>query len=70
MRFERSAQKIDIHREFHVPVQVIAPEKYAAFAKFAGHIDDAERQRISLELSKEVSSQRQYRVPPATGMLR
>jgi cellulose synthase operon protein C len=70
VRFVRSARRIDIHRDFHVPVQVIAPEKYAAFAQFARHIDDAERQRIPLEMGKDAPPERQYRVPPATGMLR
>jgi tetratricopeptide (TPR) repeat protein len=69
-RFMRSAQGASIQRDFYVPVQVVAPEKYAAFAKFAGRIDEAERQRISLELGKDASAERQYRVPPATGMLR
>jgi hypothetical protein len=68
-RFTRSAQRLEIRRDFHVPVQVIAPEKYAAFTQFARRIDDAERQRISLEWGKD-AAERQYRVPPATGMLR
>jgi len=70
VRFVRSAGQIEIHREFHVPIQVIAPEKYAAFARFARQIDDAERQRISLELGKDGTTAGQYRVPPATGMFR
>ncbi|HKV93253.1 MAG TPA: DUF3857 domain-containing protein [Candidatus Angelobacter sp.] len=69
-RFVRSADQIEVHREFHVPVQVIAPEKYAAFARFARQIDNAERQRISLELGKEGTAAGQYRVPPAAGMFR
>jgi hypothetical protein len=69
-RFMRSGQGLSIQRDFYVPVQVVAPEKYAAFAKFAGRIDEAERQRISLELGKDASAERQYRVPPATGILR
>ncbi|HZD93639.1 MAG TPA: hypothetical protein VE133_05250, partial [Candidatus Sulfotelmatobacter sp.] len=70
LRIVRSSRRIDIRRDFHVPVQVIAPEKYAAFVQFARRIDDAERQRISLEIGKDASGQRQYRVPPAAGMLR
>jgi hypothetical protein len=70
VRFTHTARQIDIHREFHIPVQVIAPEKYAAFARFAQQIDDAERQRISLEIGKESPAATQYRLPPATGMLR
>src|SRR5262249_49939251 len=68
VRFVNSGQQLDIHREFHVPVQVIAPEKYAAFARFARQIEEAERQRISLDVGKDAGNQ--YRVPPATGMLR
>jgi len=39
---------IEIQRSFEIPVQVIAPERYPDFARFAGRIDDAERQRITL----------------------
>ncbi len=70
VRFSHSARQVDVHREFHIPVQVIAPEKYAAFARFAKQIDEAERQRISLEVGKEGAAADQYRLPPATGMLR
>lgn len=70
VRFVNSARQIDIHREFRIPVQVIAPEKYPAFTQFARQIDAAERQRISLEVGKDASALHQYRVPPATGMLR
>lgn len=58
LRFVRLAQQIDIHRDFHIPVQVIAPDKYAAFVNFAMRIDDAERQRISLETSREAATTR------------
>lgn len=70
VRFAHSARQIDIHREFHIPVQVIAPEKYAAFTHFAQEIDEAERQRISLEAGKDGPAAGQYRLPPATGMFR
>jgi tetratricopeptide (TPR) repeat protein len=70
VRFIHAGRQVDVHREFHVPVQVIAPEKYAAFARFAQQIDEAERQRISLEVGKEGAAASQYRLPPATGMLR
>ena len=70
VRFVRSAGQVEIHREFHIPVQVIVPEKYAAFARFARQIDGAERQRISLDLGKDGTAAGQYRVPPATGMFR
>ena len=36
-------------RCFHIPVQVIPPGMYADFAGFATRIDDAERQRLTLE---------------------
>ncbi|HZU30786.1 MAG TPA: DUF3858 domain-containing protein, partial [Candidatus Angelobacter sp.] len=48
VRFIRLARQIDIHREFHIPVQVIMPERYAGFSNFARQIDEAEQQRISL----------------------
>lgn len=70
VRFVHSLGQIEIHREFHVPIQVIAPEKYPAFARIARQIDGAERQRISLELGKDDTTAGQYRVPPATGMFR
>jgi hypothetical protein len=44
--------QIDIHRDFRIPVQVVAPEKYPAFLAFALRIDEAERQRISLQTMK------------------
>ncbi|MGZ4873905.1 MAG: hypothetical protein ACXV5R_01940, partial [Candidatus Angelobacter sp.] len=47
--------QVDIHRDFRIPVQVIAPEKYVAFVNFALRIDEAERQRISLETRKDAA---------------
>jgi hypothetical protein len=58
LRFVRLGQQIDIHRDFHIPVQVIAPDKYAAFVNFAMRIDDTERQRISLETSRDAANTR------------
>jgi hypothetical protein len=52
LRFVRLPRQIDIHRDFRIPVQVVAPEKYPAFLNFALRIDEAERQRISLETVK------------------
>ncbi|HEX3092705.1 MAG TPA: DUF3857 domain-containing protein, partial [Candidatus Angelobacter sp.] len=52
LHFVRLPRQIDIHRNFRVPVQVVAPEKYPAFLTFALRIDEAERQRISLETVK------------------
>jgi hypothetical protein len=37
-------------------VQVIPPEKYGSFVNFAVRIDEAERQRISLETRKDAAS--------------
>ena len=52
LRFVRLPGQLDIHRDFRIPVQVVAPEKYPAFLNFALRIDEAERQRISLESVK------------------
>jgi hypothetical protein len=58
LRFVRMLHQVDIHRDFRIPVQVIAPEKYGAFVSFAVRIDEAERQRISLETTKDAASSR------------
>jgi len=58
LRFVRMPQRIDIHRDFRVPVQVIAPDKYGTFVNFALRIDEAERQRISLEIRKDAAGMR------------
>lgn len=55
-RFRQTRQGIEIRREFRIPVQIVSPEKYAAFNDFARQIDDAERQRISLEAAKDAST--------------
>jgi hypothetical protein len=49
LRFVRLPRQLDIHRDFRIPVQVVAPEKYPAFLTFALRIDEAERERISLK---------------------
>ena len=58
LRFVRMPHQIDIHRDFHIPIQVIPPDRYAAFVNFALRIDEAERQRISLEIRKDAASVR------------
>ena len=58
LRFVRLPHQVDILRDFHIPVQVIAPEKYPAFVNFALRIDEAERQRISLETRKDAAGAR------------
>ena len=55
LRFVRLPHQVDIHRDFRIPVQVVAPERYSAFWKFTAQIDDAERQRISLEVMKDAA---------------
>ena len=64
LKFVRSAEKIDVRRDFRIPVQVITPEKYAAFADFARRIDEAERQRISLEPGRGGPPMAQTAPPP------
>ena len=65
VRFVRSLHQLDIHRDFHIPVQVIAPERYPAFVRFALQIDETERQRISLEVAKDaISGQARSSVQP------
>jgi cellulose synthase operon protein C len=58
LRFVRMPRQVDIHRDFRIPVQVIAPDKYGAFVNFASRIDEAERQRISLETRKDAATLR------------
>lgn len=55
LRFVRLPHQVDIHRDFRIPVQVIAPDKYGAFMNFALRIDEAERQRISLDIVKDAA---------------
>ena len=65
VRFVRSSRQLDIHRDFHIPVQVIAPERYPAFVRFALQIDETERQRISLEVAKDATNgQAKSSLPP------
>jgi hypothetical protein len=58
LRFVRLPHQVDIHRDFRIPVQVIAPDKYGAFVRFALQIDQAERQRMTLETRKDAASLR------------
>jgi hypothetical protein len=48
VQFSSGKQEIRIHREFEIPVQIVASQKYEAFANFARQVDDAERGRILL----------------------
>jgi hypothetical protein len=61
LRFVRLPHQVDIHRDFRIPVQVIAPEKYGAFVHFALQIDEAERQHITLDTRKDATSLRPVR---------
>lgn len=63
LRFVRLPHQVDIHRDFRIPVQVIAPDRYGAFVNFALRIDDAERQRISLETRKDTANMRPTAAP-------
>ncbi|MFB3813780.1 MAG: DUF3857 domain-containing protein [Terriglobales bacterium] len=40
--------EFEIRRAFRIPVQIIPPDRFDEFARFARQIDEAERQRITL----------------------
>ena len=40
---------LEITRSFRIPVQVIAPAQYPEFVRFATRVDNAERQRLSVQ---------------------
>ena len=48
---QTSANRIEIRRRFQVPVQVVRPENFAEFRRFALRIDETERQRLGIERS-------------------
>lgn len=48
---ESDSGSYEVRREFDVPAQVIAPERYAEFRRFALEIDQAERRRLALEVA-------------------
>ena len=56
VRFAQAEHQLEVRREFRIPAQVVAPEKYPAFARFARHIDEAEHQRISLQMGKDLTA--------------
>ena len=62
LHFARLPGQVDIHRAFRIPVQVVAPEKYSAFVSFAGQIDEAERQRIALDVMKDAAGSQPVRL--------
>ena len=54
--FSSGAQEITIHREFHIPAQIVSSKDYARFAEFARQVDQAERGRIGLGAAREVAN--------------
>lgn len=52
----RSPNVVEVRRDFRVPVQVVEPDRFDAFSRFARRIDDAERQRLTVERMDQVSS--------------
>lgn len=44
-----SSTNAEVRREFRIPVQVVQPGRFEAFSRFAGRIDEAERQRLLVE---------------------
>jgi hypothetical protein len=40
--------EFDVSRSFRIPVQVIVPDRFEAFARFERQIDEIERQRVTL----------------------
>jgi tetratricopeptide (TPR) repeat protein len=55
---QASTGEVEVRRAFQVPVQIIPPERFEAFARFARQIDDAERQRIALARPASTTSAR------------
>ncbi|HWR37276.1 MAG TPA: hypothetical protein VN622_15555 [Clostridia bacterium] len=47
-----SPSELEIRREFYIPTQVIETAQYASFSSFANQIEDAERQRLTLEIAR------------------
>jgi hypothetical protein len=56
VKFSQGNGQVNITREFDIPVQVIAAERFPAFLEFARRIDEAERQRITLAIGKATPS--------------
>jgi hypothetical protein len=50
VRFRQLApNEFELERGFRIPVQVVSPDKFPAFSRFANRIDEVERQRFVLE---------------------
>jgi hypothetical protein len=52
VRFSQGNGQLNVSREFDIPVQVVAPERFPVFLEFVRRIDEAERQRITLAIGK------------------
>lgn len=52
---EPQPRVLEITRTFDVPVQVVAPANLTEFAKFAAQIDNAERQKIGLQVDRTLA---------------
>jgi tetratricopeptide (TPR) repeat protein len=50
-------RELEVRRAFRVPVQVVPPEQFPAFSKFSLQIDEAERQRITLQRDATMASE-------------
>jgi hypothetical protein len=50
------ARTLEVRRSFRIPAQVVEATAYPAFARFAGQIEEAERQRLSLARLKQTAS--------------
>lgn len=48
VRFTQTEGQLDVSREFAIPIQVIQPEQFPVFLKFAAGIESAEQQHIRL----------------------
>jgi hypothetical protein len=52
VKFSQGNGQLNVSREFDIPVQVVAPDRFRLFLDFARRIDEAERQRITLAIGK------------------
>ena len=50
--------EFEVRRSFRIPVQVIPPNRFDSFAQMSRRIDDAERQRLTLERVEPVAAAR------------
>jgi tetratricopeptide (TPR) repeat protein len=62
LKFSRGDGQLNVERQFDIPVQVIETQLYPDFRRFVKNIDEAEHQRIVLEI-RAVSSLRQALQP-------